>query len=128
MHSVAKKKLNTKFPMARIKKIMQSDEDIGKIALAGPVLMSRCVELFIKDFVEKSVEIAREQKYSVITPAHLKLCVEKHNLFDFLQTIIDEHAESSTKSVKNSSKKKGRAKKNETEDDSDVEENEQQEE
>ncbi|KAJ0782066.1 putative transcription factor CBF/NF-Y/archaeal histone domain, histone-fold protein [Helianthus annuus] len=34
-----KKKLDTRFPAARIKKIMQADEDVGKIAMAVPVLV-----------------------------------------------------------------------------------------
>uniref|UniRef100_A0A0E0DTF6 Transcription factor CBF/NF-Y/archaeal histone domain-containing protein n=1 Tax=Oryza meridionalis TaxID=40149 RepID=A0A0E0DTF6_9ORYZ len=33
-----RKKLDTRFPAPRIKKIMQADEDVGKIALAVPVL------------------------------------------------------------------------------------------
>ena len=31
---------------ARIKKIMQSDEDVGKVAAAVPVIISRALELF----------------------------------------------------------------------------------
>jgi len=36
-----RKKLGTRFPAARIKKIMQADEDVGKIALAVPVLVCK---------------------------------------------------------------------------------------
>ncbi|OWK50974.1 Dr1-associated corepressor [Lonchura striata] len=36
-----KKKYNARFPPARIKKIMQTDEEIGKVAAAVPVIISR---------------------------------------------------------------------------------------
>ncbi|MQL74702.1 hypothetical protein Taro_007075, partial [Colocasia esculenta] len=35
-----RKKLGTRFPASRIKKIMQADEDVGKIAMAVPLPMS----------------------------------------------------------------------------------------
>ena len=31
-----------KFPVARIKKIMQADEDVGKVAQATPVVVCEC--------------------------------------------------------------------------------------
>ncbi|KAA0723988.1 Dr1-associated corepressor [Triplophysa tibetana] len=34
-----KKKYNSRFPPARIKKIMQTDEEIGKVAAAVPVII-----------------------------------------------------------------------------------------
>jgi len=49
-----KKKYKTRFPMARIKKIMQSDEEVGKIALATPILISKALELFMRDLIQKN--------------------------------------------------------------------------
>lgn len=46
------KKRITKFPMARVKKIMQSNEDIGKVSTSAPVVLSKATELFIKTLVE----------------------------------------------------------------------------
>ncbi|TDG40091.1 hypothetical protein AWZ03_013486 [Drosophila navojoa] len=43
-----KKKYNARFPAGRIKKIMQSDEEIGKVAQAVPVIISRTLELFVE--------------------------------------------------------------------------------
>jgi len=34
-----KKKYNARFPPARIKKIMQTDEEVGKVAAAVPVII-----------------------------------------------------------------------------------------
>lgn len=36
-----KKKYQAKFPMARIKKIMQKDEEVGKIAVSTPIVMCK---------------------------------------------------------------------------------------
>jgi hypothetical protein len=34
--------VRTKFPVARIKRIMQSDEDVGKVAQVTPVVVCKC--------------------------------------------------------------------------------------
>ncbi|KAG9151817.1 hypothetical protein Leryth_002093 [Lithospermum erythrorhizon] len=42
---------------ARIKKIMQADEDVGKIAMAVPVLVSKALELFLQDLCDRTYDI-----------------------------------------------------------------------
>ena len=37
-----KKKYNARFPPARIKKIMQADEEVGKVAAVVPVIICEC--------------------------------------------------------------------------------------
>lgn len=37
--------VKTKFPTARIKRIMQADEDVGKVAQVTPVVMGTCSSL-----------------------------------------------------------------------------------
>lgn len=34
--------VKTKFPVARIKRIMQADEDVGKVAQAAPTAVCKC--------------------------------------------------------------------------------------
>ncbi|XP_060125552.1 dr1-associated corepressor isoform X2 [Zootoca vivipara] len=60
-----KKKYNARFPPARIKKIMQTDEEIGKVAAAVPVII--CI-LF------------------VTSPG--KQCIELEQQFDFLKDLV----------------------------------------
>ena len=48
-------KNKTHFPAARIKKIMQSDEEIGKVAQATPVIVGRALEIFMANLVEVSL-------------------------------------------------------------------------
>jgi len=82
-----KKKYRTRFPVARIKKIMQSDEEVGKIALATPIMISKCLELFIRDLTHKTCS-TMVPKSNTMTVAHLKQCIENEETFDFLTEII----------------------------------------
>ena len=40
-------RIKTHFPPAKIKKIMQTDDDIGKVSQATPVIAGRSLEFFI---------------------------------------------------------------------------------
>ncbi|KAJ0249411.1 hypothetical protein HA466_0149090 [Hirschfeldia incana] len=75
---------------ARIKKIMQADEDVGKIALAVPVLVSKSLELFLQDLCDRTYEITLERGAKTVSSLHLKNCVERYNVFDFLREVVSK--------------------------------------
>ncbi|KAK9214673.1 hypothetical protein WN944_006672 [Citrus x changshan-huyou] len=56
---------------ARIKKIMQADEDVGKIALAVPVLVSKALELFLQDLCDRTYEITLQRGAKTMSSLHL---------------------------------------------------------
>jgi histone H3/H4 len=56
---------------ARIKKIMQSDEDIGKVAAAVPVIISRALELFAETLLKKTYELTTRRNARTLTPSHM---------------------------------------------------------
>ncbi|KAL0719603.1 hypothetical protein Bca4012_068927 [Brassica carinata] len=104
-----RKKLDTRFPAARIKKIMQADEDVGKIALAVPVLVSKSLELFLQDLCDRTYEITLERGAKTVSSLHLRFqliglgsiltvsyterlkhCVERYNVFDFLREVVSK--------------------------------------
>ncbi|GIY55240.1 dr1-associated corepressor [Caerostris extrusa] len=66
-----KKKFNARFPPARIKKIMQTDEEIGKVAAAVPVIISRALELFVASLVKKTSVITKSRNAKTLTTTHL---------------------------------------------------------
>ncbi|XP_048598483.1 WAT1-related protein At5g07050 isoform X2 [Brassica napus] len=72
-----RKKLDTRFPAARIKKIMQADEDVGKIALAVPVLVSKALELFLQDLCDRTYEITLQRGAKTVSSLHLNMSMEK---------------------------------------------------
>lgn len=56
---------------ARIKKIMQSDEDVGKVAAPVPVIISRALELFVETLLKNINGIVAERGAKTLTPSHL---------------------------------------------------------
>eukprot|EP00250_Pteridium_aquilinum_P006226 c16188_g1_i2 orf=387-1190(-) len=83
-----RKKLDTRFPAARIKKIMQADEEVGKIAMATPVLISKALELFLQDLCDRTYEITLRRGAKTMNSHHLKECVRSHSVFDFLRETV----------------------------------------
>jgi len=88
-----KRKSNTRFPMARIKRIMQTDDEVGKISNGTTVLISSCVEQFVKHLCEETLKITTEKKAKAMTASHLKECIEQEELFDFLTDVVEDIAE-----------------------------------
>ncbi|XP_053575983.1 dr1-associated corepressor [Bombina bombina] len=83
-----KKKYNARFPPARIKKIMQTDEEIGKVAAAVPVIISRALELFLESLLKKACQVTQSRSAKTMTTSHLKQCIELEQQFDFLKDLV----------------------------------------
>merc|ERR1712018_809744 len=86
--TMKKKKYNARFPPARIKKIMQTDEDVGKVAQPVPVIISRALELFVENLLKKANDITSQRGARTLTPSHLKMCIKSEKRFDFLQELV----------------------------------------
>ncbi|TIA80693.1 hypothetical protein E3P98_02544 [Wallemia ichthyophaga] len=89
-HAAIKKQKNTKFPVARIKKIMQMDDEVGKVAQATPVLISKALELFMQALVDETIKITQEKGAKKMTAQHLKQTISNTEQFDFLTEIADK--------------------------------------
>ncbi|RHZ72779.1 hypothetical protein CDV55_107452 [Aspergillus turcosus] len=85
---VANIEVKTKFPVARIKRIMQADEDVGKVAQVTPIAVSKALELFMISLVTKAAKEARDRNSKRVTASHLKQAVVKDEVLDFLADII----------------------------------------
>ncbi|KAJ1919162.1 hypothetical protein IWQ60_007310 [Tieghemiomyces parasiticus] len=83
-----RKKHKTKFPVARIKKIMQMDEDVGKMAQATPVLVAKAVEMFMQSLIDRSCEETRLRSAKRMSSAHLKRTINGNEQFDFLKDVV----------------------------------------
>lgn len=100
--------LNTSFPVARIKRIMQADEDIGKVAQVTPTVVSRALELFMIKLISSSAHQARGPSTSGgaskgpkrVLQQHLKRAVQSDEKFDFLNEIVDKVPDAPVKSKK----------------------------
>ncbi|ODM20717.1 hypothetical protein SI65_03770 [Aspergillus cristatus] len=80
--------VRTKFPVARIKRIMQADEDVGKVAQVTPIAVSKALELFMISLVTKAAKEAKDRNSKRVTASHLKHAVAKDEVLDFLADII----------------------------------------
>lgn len=67
---------------------MQADEDVGKVAQATPVLISKALELFMASIVEETVKETRSRGAKKMTPYHVKRTVHTNETFDFLKDIV----------------------------------------
>lgn len=83
--------IKTHFPAARIKKLMQSDEDIGKVAQATPVVVGKALEIFLCSLVEKLCDEARKSGSRRISAQHVKSAVESNEKFDFLVEVVAKY-------------------------------------
>ncbi|KAI1330479.1 hypothetical protein F5Y16DRAFT_363270 [Xylariaceae sp. FL0255] len=90
--------VRTKFPTARIKRIMQADEEVGKVAQQTPIAVGKALELFMVQLVEKSAEVAKEKHSKRITAPMLKQAIDSTNEWDFLRDIVAKVSEEKEKS------------------------------
>lgn len=67
---------------------MQADEEVGKIAQAVPVIISRTLELFVESLLTKSSSITNSRNAKTLSPSHLKQCIVSESRFDFLKDLV----------------------------------------
>lgn len=89
--------IKTKFPVARIKRIMQADEEVGKVAQVTPVAVTRALELFMIALVTGAADKAREKGGKRVGAGHLKNVVESDKRWDFLEEIVGRVTEAEEK-------------------------------
>lgn len=85
---MGKKKGTTAFPVARIKKMMQADEDVGKIATLTPTLVGKALECMIEDVLTAAAAVTHDRRAKTIQPAHLREAIDAADKFDFLRGIV----------------------------------------
>ncbi|XP_070776165.1 dr1-associated corepressor isoform X2 [Enoplosus armatus] len=74
---------------SRIKKIMQKDAEVGRIAMAVPVIISRALEMFLKCLLTETCLITQSKLSTVVSVAHMKQCIESEKLFHFLRELAE---------------------------------------
>ena len=104
----------TKISASRVKKIMQTNEEVGKalklinqieflgspseflkvgkLAQPVPVMVARALELFAKSLLLAAGEVAEQSGAKTLTPVHLKTAVEEDERMDFLKSKVCERS------------------------------------
>ncbi|XP_055012641.1 dr1-associated corepressor [Boleophthalmus pectinirostris] len=98
-----KRRYSVRFPPGRVKKIMQKDTEVGRIAMAVPVLISRALEMFLKALLTKTFLITQSKLSTVLSVAHMRQCIESERLFHFLLDLLEQMSTAQKKDPKNMS-------------------------
>lgn len=85
--------IKTKFPVARIKKIMQADEDVGKVAQVTPLVVSRALELFMASLIMDCCDEARARNSKRVQVIHFKQAIVSNPQYDFLEDMVSNVAD-----------------------------------
>ncbi|OCF37780.1 hypothetical protein I317_07451 [Kwoniella heveanensis CBS 569] len=79
----------SKTSRARIKRIMQLDEEVGKLASATPVMISKSLECFMQMLIDETCKETRSRGSKKMTAYHLKAMINTNETFDFLREIVE---------------------------------------
>jgi nuclear transcription factor Y gamma len=75
-------------PLARIKKIMKSDEDVRMISAEAPVLFAKACEFFILEMTLRAWQVAEENNRRTLTRQDISAAVNRTEVWDFLADIV----------------------------------------
>ena len=62
------------------KNIIKSDEEIGKVAAAVPVLISRAIEMFMTRLLQDAEKQILQRNARTLTPQHIKQAINSHQV------------------------------------------------
>ncbi|AET39828.1 Hap5p Ecym_5028 [Eremothecium cymbalariae DBVPG len=80
-------------PLARIKKVMKTDEDVKMISAEAPILFAKACEIFITELTMRAWCIAEENKRRTLQKQDIAQALQKSDMFDFLIDIVPRGAE-----------------------------------
>ena len=77
---------NHPLPLARIKKIMKSDEDVRMISSEAPVLFAKACELFILELTHRAWAFSEANKRRTLQQTDITAAIlnHEHEVFEFL--------------------------------------------
>ena len=78
-----------RFPAARLKKIIQMDEDVGRVEKLTPIALSKALELYLTDLLAAAAKESGGSGTSV-QPHHLRRAIDKDPKFDFLKDVVKD--------------------------------------
>ena len=80
-------------PLNRIKRIMQSNKEIGKIKASTPLVIAKALELFIADITASASQIAIKNGDSKVAPGHVRAVIDgkgAQQYFAFLKEAVSK--------------------------------------
>ena len=81
-------KTHNDLPLARIKRIMKSDEDVRMISAEAPVLFAKACELFILELSIRSWNYSQLHKRRTLQKEDIREAIQKTDVLDFLVDVV----------------------------------------
>ena len=81
-------KSHNDLPLARIKRIMKSDEDVRMISAEAPLLFAKACEMFIIELTLRSWRYSEHSKRRTLQKEDIQVAVQNTDILDFLVSII----------------------------------------
>ena len=75
-------------PLARIKRIMKSDEDVRMISAEAPVLFAKACEMFILELSLRGWAYSENNKRRTLQKEDIKEAIQRTDILDFLADVI----------------------------------------
>ena len=89
---------NHQLPLARIKKVMKTDEDVRMISAEAPILFAKGCDVFITELTMRAWIHAEENKRRTLQKSDIAAALTKSDMFDFLIDIVPRDEEKPKKS------------------------------
>lgn len=101
------------FSSLKVKKIIQENKEIGKIANMSPYVISKSLEYFIRDLINDAAEIVKHNNGNTIQKIHLKTAINNKSTLSFLNELVAdiEEGKPKKKEKKEKTKEKGKTEK-----------------
>ncbi|OMJ76910.1 hypothetical protein SteCoe_23612 [Stentor coeruleus] len=80
---------NHQLPLARVKKIMKTDEDVKMISSETPALFAKACELFILEITRRSWIYTEENKRRTLQKSDISDSIHNTLIFDFLVDVVN---------------------------------------
>ncbi|WVR08921.1 hypothetical protein IAU60_005980 [Kwoniella sp. DSM 27419] len=75
-------------PLARIKKVMKSDEEVRMISAEAPIMFSKACEIFISELTCRAWLVAESHKRRTLQKSDVAAAIAFSDMFDFLIDIV----------------------------------------
>ncbi|KAI8098184.1 histone-fold-containing protein [Gilbertella persicaria] len=79
---------NHALPLARIKKVMKTDQDVKMISAEAPILFAKGCEMFITELTRRAWVHAEENKRRTLQRSDVATAISKTDMCDFLIDIV----------------------------------------
>lgn len=88
---------NHQLPLARIKKVMKTDEDVRMISAEAPILFAKGCDIFITELTMRAWIHAEENKRRTLQKSDIAAALTKSDMFDFLIDVVPREEEKASK-------------------------------